>query len=545
MGAEHLDRLAHPPGGDEGLGAAAYETVQVDVVGDLGQPLEEVERLEELHGRLVGTAHGEGLVAGLDPGPHRGRAVAGPAGVERELGRGAGRLAGPERLAEGGVQTGALAGEQVVVDRLAEQGVPERVGRAAGPGEDVGLDGAAQRGLEVGGAEAGHRREQLVGDLPAGDARDPDHLAGAVVEPVEVHQQHVGELGGHVSPGGPGGADQLLDEERVALGAVDDLGDARLGDRRVLVDRVDQQAHVGVGEGVDLDPLDPTQASPLGDLRAQRVPAVEVVGAVGHDEPHGTGEGPGEEEAQHVAGRLVGPVRVLHDDEQRAVLGQRLEQVVDGGEDVAAVEGLVLVAVVGGAQASARLEAGEGGVTLGHARRRLRPLREDAPEDLGEGEVGQRPVGQVEAVAGEHQPALAERDVAQLGQQSRLADARVAGEEHGVRRAVCGRANAEPGDQVLQLGIASDEAGAAGGGHVGHCGLPHRHRGGASRSRGHRPVVGGAGGAAGAAPERPPVLAEPLGAVADLGVDEAVGGEHVMSLPGAARLSGHGKRLRR
>ena len=350
-----------------------------------------------------------------------------------------------------------------------------------------------------------------MGDVPTGDAGDPDDLAGAVVEPVEPHQQHVGQLGGHLPAGGPRRADQLLDEEGVALGPVDDLGDARLADRGVLVDQVDEEAHVGVAERLDLHALDPAQPGPLGDLRPQRVPAVEVVGAVGHDQPHRAGEGPGEQEAQHVARGLVGPVGVLDDHEQGALLRHGLEQVVHRGEDVAPVERLVLVAVVGGAQPSARLEAGERGVTVGHARGHLRPLREDAPEDLGEGEVGERPVGQVEAVSGEHQPALTERDVAQLGQQSRLADARVAREEHGVRSGTGpGRANAEPGGQVLQLGIASDEVGAAGSGHVGHCGVPHRQRGGAFRCRGHR-VVRGYGGRRGARTCPSPCGASPRG----------------------------------
>ena len=97
VGPEHLHGLAHPPGGDEGLGAAAYEAVHVDVVGDVGQPVEEVERLEELHGRLVGTAHREGLVAGLDPGPHRGRRS--PARREWSASSAAVPVAAPDRSA--------------------------------------------------------------------------------------------------------------------------------------------------------------------------------------------------------------------------------------------------------------------------------------------------------------------------------------------------------------------------------------------------------------------------------------------------------------
>ena len=50
-------------------------------------------------------------------------------------------------------------------------------------------------------------------------------------------------------------------------------------------------------------------------------------------------------------------------------------------------------------------------------------------EDLGEREVRQGAVAEVEA-AGEHLPALGERDVAQLGEQPGLADAGVAGQQH-------------------------------------------------------------------------------------------------------------------
>ena len=35
-----------------------------------------------------------------------------------------------------------------------------------------------------------------MGDVAPGDAGDPDDLEGAVVEPVEADEQHVGQLGG-------------------------------------------------------------------------------------------------------------------------------------------------------------------------------------------------------------------------------------------------------------------------------------------------------------------------------------------------------------
>ena len=86
VGAEHRDGLGHPAGRDEGLRAPAHQRVQVDVVGHLGQPVEQAPRLEELHRGLVGTTDGEGLVAGLDAGHGRREPVAGAAGVQGELG---------------------------------------------------------------------------------------------------------------------------------------------------------------------------------------------------------------------------------------------------------------------------------------------------------------------------------------------------------------------------------------------------------------------------------------------------------------------------
>ena len=55
-------------------------------------------------------------------------------------------------------------------------------------------------------------------------------------------------------------------------------------DERGRVERADEAAYVVVGERLDREALDPAQAHPLRDLATERVAAVEVVGAVGHDE---------------------------------------------------------------------------------------------------------------------------------------------------------------------------------------------------------------------------------------------------------------------
>ena len=236
-------------------------------------------------------------------------------------------------------------------------------------------------------------------------------------------------------------------------------------------------------ERLDREPLDPAQAHPLRDLATERVAAVEVVGAVGHDERdarHRTGE----EEAEHVAGGLVGPVGVLDHDEDRRALGDGGEEVAERVVDVAAVEGLVARRGLAAADPAAGLEAGEGGVHLEHAGGDVGEVGHEATEDLGEGEVGQRAVGEVEAVAGDDLPVGLEGRVAQGHQEAGLAHAGVAADEHGPggsgagiigARGVSGRANAELGGELLQLGIASDEIGGPQGRHGRHCVVPLRH----------------------------------------------------------------------
>ena len=248
--------------------------------------------------------------------------------------------------------------------------------------------------------------------------------------------------------------------------------------------RADEAAYVVVGERVELEPVDAAQPHPLGHLAAQRVAAVEVVGAVGDDE-RDAGKGAGEEEAEHVAGGLVGPVGVLDDHEDGRLLGDGGEEVAERVVDVAAVEGLVARRGLAAADAPAGLEAGERGVLLEHARGDVGLVGHDAAEDLGEGEVGQGAVGEVEAVAGDDLPVGLDRGVAQRHQDAGLAHARVAGDEHRADGLdALGRANAELGGELLQLGIASDEIGGPQRRHGRHCVVPLRHRG-VDRGAGH------------------------------------------------------------
>ena len=149
----------------------------------------------------------------------------------------------------------------------------------------------------------------------------------------------------------------------------------RSSGKRDRAELVDQAAYVGGTQRLDLDPLDAGHARPFGDLAAERVTAVEVVGAVGRDEGDGRVEAAAEEEAHQVAGRLVGPVEVLDDQQQRALAADGL------GEGVDAVEqgGLVGRDRLGvgrlGQHPLAGQETEQRGVALARPRRRCRAAR--------------------------------------------------------------------------------------------------------------------------------------------------------------------------
>ena len=301
--------------GQQCVGGLHDQLGDVEVrVGDPARVGEQLERLLEVVRRLVRAADRAGLVAGLDAGGEGGLEVHGHPGVAGQLGRRTPGAALAEGVGVRRVQPDPLAGQQVVVHRLPQQRVPERVVPLAGD-EHVHLDRLPQALVERGRGESGGGGEHLVGDLAAGDARGPDDLPRVVVDPVEPDQQHVGEVVGQPATGSARGGDELLHEERVALGPLDDVGD--LGLVEDPAELGDEGTDVGRRQGGQLQPVDAADPGPLGDLAAQGVAAVQVVGAVRRHDRDRAAERPGEQEAEHVARRLVGPVRVLDDQQHR------------------------------------------------------------------------------------------------------------------------------------------------------------------------------------------------------------------------------------
>ena len=128
-----------------------------------------------------------------------------------------------------------------------------------------------------------------------------------------------------------------------------------------------------------------------------------------------------------------------------------------GLEQVAAVDG---AGVLGGSgqHPAAGLEAAEGGVDAGDGLDDVGEVCGQPAHHLGEREVGQRAVTEVEAVAGDDLPAVGDGEVTQLGEQPGLADAGVARQQHRTRRRAgveLGRTDAEQRAQLGQLGVTS------------------------------------------------------------------------------------------
>jgi hypothetical protein len=99
---------------------------------------------------IVRSADPERLVAGVDARLDGGRNVVRRPGVPGQL-RGGAADAGPgQRLDVPGVETDSLAGQQIVIDRLGQQRMPEGVSVAT-TDQYLALDRTPDRLVQVGG----------------------------------------------------------------------------------------------------------------------------------------------------------------------------------------------------------------------------------------------------------------------------------------------------------------------------------------------------------------------------------------------------------
>ena len=241
------------------------------------------------------------------------------------------------------MQRGPLAGEQLGVDGLLDQRVPEGVALAGVAGDQDGVaDCQPERVDEVAGRLAGHGGEQVVVDMEPGRGGDPQDGLGRLGKLLDAGHEQVAQRRWERTPATrPVPPGQLLDEERVALRAGEHLVD-QVGIGPLAQDGGELVGNLVPFEAGQLDALGPAPLQ-LGQDRAQRVAAVQLVGAErGDQDDPGPAQVAGQEGEQVQRG-AVGPVHVLEGEQERPLGPEPLDQAEDQLEQAA------LGGVVGGA----------------------------------------------------------------------------------------------------------------------------------------------------------------------------------------------------
>jgi hypothetical protein len=141
----------------------------------------------------------------------------------------------------------------------------------------------------------------------------------------DATQQHVAQGRRKLGPAVvTRGGEQLLGEKRVATRAgMDGLEEARV--EVTPRDGLELLGRFPASEGRKLDPVDAARPLELGEEGQQRMASMKLVRAIGQHEHDRNVAQVAHEEAEQVAGGLVGPVKVLDDERDRAFRGQPLE----------------------------------------------------------------------------------------------------------------------------------------------------------------------------------------------------------------------------
>ncbi len=479
-------QLLHGPG-DVAAGGGAVRGAEGQVVPVLaGQLLRLADPFPERERGVVvpvGLSRG-GQPLGLLPGPDRrgersrdvvtGQAVVGQFGGGTRHGGQPARVG--QQLGEPGVQPGPLPGQQVGVERLPDQRVPEHVAvRAAGDQQLLGY-AVPDRILVVWPVQPGRGLDDVVLDPAPADRRGPQHLLGCGGQPLHPGQQQRGQPAGqHVTARGRAdraavrrarptvpaglarlhGGQQFLGVVGVAL---------RPGDHPVQHGRVQRAAghrgqvtgHVGVAQRPQFDRCHAGQPQQLRHHRPERVTAVQVVGAVGGHDSHPLPVQDPAQERDQVARGAVGPVQVFEDQQHRVPVGQlgeqpehRPEQLLLGepGDFPAALRGHVPV----WQQPPQHRPGGQ----CRHERFRCGSRSRGAfPQGVGERQV-RNAVAQFGAAAGQDQEAAVGGPGGELGDQPRLAHARIAADQRVGRAA--GAGVVKQAEQARQFTVPADQ----------------------------------------------------------------------------------------
>ncbi len=293
--------------------------------------------------------------------------------------------------------------------------------------------------------QAGGGPDQVVGGAAAGDGRRPQHLLRRVRHAFHARQQQRGQPGRQRAPGAVLSArrrgQELLGVVGVPFRPLHQGVEGGGGQGQRGVRHVGQDLGQGSGgERPEFDQRDHRQPQQLRDHAAQRVAAVQVVGAVRPDDRDALAVQHAGEERDQVARGGVGPVQVLDDQQDRAAGGQLGQQAEHGAEHLLARQARpvrLLGLPVAVREQARQHRAGLDGL-LDARRRGAERVREREVRDA---------VPDLRALAAQHGEAVAFGDLHRLGDQAGLADARVAADEprhRAARRGVLQEA-AQPG----------------------------------------------------------------------------------------------------
>ena len=293
--------------------------------------------------------------------------------------------------------------------------------------------------------------------------------------PAQPDEQDAAERVGQVvagTGGWIGGGDELLREERVAIGPSGDR--VEQGGRHRRAEDPGQE----VGQLVSLEPHEVEAVHPglpfrFGQPGGQGMTAMELIGAKRPDDAQAFDTHVPPQERQQVAGRSVRPVEVLDDEEDGPTGREPREQRQHPLED----PDLKPVGP-GMARRGRAVVAGDRGLQLGdesgeHGERRTRGGRDRVRVHLtGQGSKHLHDRAEREGVVAEgHGPALEDEPVVVtqacrgLGNEAALADSRLAADEHD-RRSGCLRGPGRREERSEFVGSADEHRAAQAAGHA-------------------------------------------------------------------------------
>ena len=186
--------------------------------------------------------------------------------------------------------------------------------------------------------------------------------------------------------------------------------------------------------GLELHAAGAGVALELGQQRAQRVAAVQLVRAVGRDDEHALAAQRGREVDEERARRAVGPVQVLDRQQQAVLAREQLEQLEQAVEQARLRGRLVVGALRAAPEPGEDLRERGAGGRRERGERRVAGAGERA-QRADDRRVGQLALPQLDAVAADHAHAVVAGRAFELAQQARLADAGLAGDERERRAA--------------------------------------------------------------------------------------------------------------